>query len=1207
MARKRRAEWSRKALHALIAAVGLGFVTVVLLSFLIPDTRPASIRGPGNRAESEGGTAGGIPSANRASKVQIESKKGSSPEDSEQLEGEETEEPVLAGTVYGPSGPVAGAKISAWSFKLVRDLIEKYEALNITGVPDIAALIRSLRRDLSELRQKAAATRSGPDGGYAFYRLEPGEYFFLVTASGYVFRAGDSTCITPGITRRLDFRLNEGRVIAGRVVDKNGRPVQGASVLAVYHVGGGEVGRIVRRLLGLLNGEFLKGPFEDKTGPEGRFRLDSLPAGTYELSVEHPDFAPLEVPSVQTGTTDIVLQLGEGGSVTAHLVTVEGKPVAGAPCRLTALDRITAFPLPVPGADRLIDTVRRLIGEEDLRELSSPEGTVEFVRVTPGRYRFVCEARGFLECRRDLVVEEGKTADLGILVLDPGSVIRGQVVFKDGRPVPNATVTVHEEAGRNFRLLFATLSAQISGKRRSRTDEKGFFTVSGLAGNGGTYRVLAFKEKLGMGMTGGVVPDGDPVKIVLEEPWFVKGKIIREATGEPVAGARITGGGAACQSDREGRFELGPALPDGSRVLFRGGTPRLRLFVSAPGLSPAERFLERGDLGREVLIELQEEAALEGIVRRPDGDPQPGALVRLVPPELPPVGGLELLTLGVTFCGPDGRFRFGSLRPGLRVRVVAMFPGYAPARSEAFLLEGGKAPFCDLLLAEGGKLLGLVTDGLTPLGGIKVRLAPASRKREIGRAAFFLKLFGLPEAGRVTYTDSEGRFEYADLVPGTYTVTATAGTGIARSVEVEILGGEQSEVRIELDIGGDISGVVVDAEGVPVAFATVRLLSAENASLLGLQRAFGGALATQTTGENGAFLFSQVRRGKYVLAAEKQGYAPAELPGVEIDGGPYRLVLKPEASLGVLVREAFTGDPVTQFEVRLEKVTKSGAWQSPLKAWRAVDSAEGFYRYEGLAEGRYRVEVRAQGCAPGAAEATLDPGTEHVVEIQLERPGAVQGVVLLGEEGTPVQGARVAVIASRFSSSHGSAGEAFGKFMEERMKEIAGRSDSDGTFLLADVPAGTHTIEATHPKLRPGRTEVVVRSGETVYCEIRLREGFRLSGRLLNHKGEPEPGRVLLLEGPGGFSKATASREDGAWTFEGLRKGTFRLWCPTPDLSRDAPPLILKIEGDTSGVELTLPPPPDEAPEAEESGEEPQRVPAGASPPAGLPPPPGDK
>ena len=53
-----------------------------------------------------------------------------------------------------------------------------------------------------------------------------------------------------------------------------------------------------------------------------------------------------------------------------------------------------------------------------------------------------------------------------------------------------------------------------------------------------------------------------------------------------------------------------------------------------------------------------------------------------------------------------------------------------------------------------------------------------------------------------------------------------------------------------------------------------------------------------------------------------------------------------------------------------------------------------------------------------------------------------------------------------------------------------------------------------------------------------------------------------------------------------MKAGKYRIYCPTLELSRELPPIDIEISGDTSGVEIALPPPGEEPPVEEAPAEE---------------------
>jgi hypothetical protein len=266
-----------------------------------------------------------------------------------------------------------------------------------------------------------------------------------------------------------------------------------------------------------------------------------------------------------------------------------------------------------------------------------------------------------------------------------------------------------------------------------------------------------------------------------------------------------------------------------------------------------------------------------------------------------------------------------------------------------------------------------------------------------------------------------------------------------------------------------------------------------------------------------------------------------------------------------------------------------------------VEDLDGYFGYEDLDAGTYRIEVSSEGAASALVEVAVENGAESFVEVFLDKPATIRGTVYLNVEDQPLVGARVAIVASRASGTAGTAGEAFGNFMEDRMKDKATSSGGDGSFVLTGIAAGSHTIEGTHPLYVAGKAEITVEAGGEATCQIILRDGYSLSGRIVDHEGVPEPQRPILLEGASGTPKNARSDGDGNFAFNGLKAGKYRLWCATPDLSSELPPKSVEVAGDVTGIEIMLPPPQAPPPPEEAAGEGQPPVPPAGTPPSGLP------
>jgi uncharacterized GH25 family protein len=203
----------------------------------------------------------------------------------------------------------------------------------------------------------------------------------------------------------------------------------------------------------------------------------------------------------------------------------------------------------------------------------------------------------------------------------------------------------------------------------------------------------------------------------------------------------------------------------------------------------------------------------------------------------------------------------------------------------------------------------------------------------------------------------------------------------------------QSKAREALaaDPQGRITGRVVDGSGQPLAGATVRAtlqLSVLYMSSPGANNvtAYRGPMErfTAETGPDGRFEVSSLCKGTYSIKAESPGKAWTERKFViapDFTSAPLEIVLDQGGEFSGQVRDK-QGQPIAGATITLTErheqedfrpfTTFDSTWPDPV-----TTGATGQFRFTGLREGRYTIEVKAAGFTDGKVE-KIPAGTADV-------------------------------------------------------------------------------------------------------------------------------------------------------------------------------------------------------------------------------------
>ncbi len=299
------------------------------------------------------------------------------------------------------------------------------------------------------------------DGTYEISGVGPGRYTASVqTGMGGAPSGGEPLEVPKGAVEvRHDIVLPDTG-IRGQVVDEEGRPVTGATVLALA-AGGGKLTDIGSAMEGIGGQSF--------TDDEGRFSLTGMKAGAWTLRVQASGFGTEVVENVNAAegaSGDVRVVLRRGTEVTVRVVGPDGSPVAGANIFL---------------AD---SSGREITNISQFDAVKTGEDGRAVVRAPPGTIQFEAAAAGFSPGEVQAEVPGGEV----VIRLAKGAAVKVVVTGANGSPVAGAGVEVLDAAGNPYGRRFSMEAfADLLGGAATGAD--GTWTRRDLPA--GTWRVRA--------------------------------------------------------------------------------------------------------------------------------------------------------------------------------------------------------------------------------------------------------------------------------------------------------------------------------------------------------------------------------------------------------------------------------------------------------------------------------------------------------------------------------------------------------------------------------------------------------------------------------------------------------------------------------------------------------------------------------------------
>jgi hypothetical protein len=485
--------------------------------------------------------------------------------------------------------------------------------------------------------------------------------------------------------------------LAGSVVDRRGRPVPEARVLAFALAAEGAT------------------PFEGATDLEGRFRFAHVPAGAYRLLVEAAGFPATEKAPVPAPSDDAAVRVdGEGRSIVGR-VSAAGGAVAGARVLLA----------PDTGGP-LRETVTRAGGGFAFGGLGAGQYAARAVTADAASppVRAIDATDSPAATPVELALSAGRT--IGGRVIDDAGAALAEVPIRieadTGAPGddPLPTIVVSDRGG-NFGALLFPAAYRLTASRPGYVLRRAP-TVDARGNAGPALPTVVLELVRGARVVGKVVdPRGGAaggarvrcLASAIEDLTVQTGPLplAAEAASMPSGAGRALGTTRATVADREGRFVIEDLIPGRYRVeVSQGGAEPFRSdeLVLAPG--------ERRDVGK---LALQPGFPVTGHVVDEGGGPIDGARVVVG------AGGASAASAGLVAI-TDAGGGFALSLPAGSYRLAASAPRRGRAEVAVDVAAGSSPPALQIKLPRAEATLeGMVRDdGGRPLARARLAVWP---------------------------------------------------------------------------------------------------------------------------------------------------------------------------------------------------------------------------------------------------------------------------------------------------------------------------------------------------------------------------------------------------------------------------------------------------------------------------------------------------
>lgn len=794
----------------------------------------------------------------------------------------------------------------------------------------------------------------------------------------------------------------------------------------------------------------------------GQYLASGLDPGTYRAVVSAEDFAK--------ETASFTISAGQTTVLSFAL-----SPLSGA---VQGTVRNQQTDQPVPNTTVVARTLSAS-GPIIAMTLTDEQGQYILTGLAAGSYTVVANAEGFGSAESSVNVPQNRTVNLDILLGENPAAVQGTVrSTQTGAVLPNTLIRLFTNAG----VLIQSV----------QTDSDGFYRITGFSA--GQYRLIAInpnfqREELSFTVTLGEVEtvnfDLDP------NPGSITGKITDAQTNSPLVGSLVLIFGAS-EVD-----SLARVLTDNVGNYTVNGLPPDTYTVAASAVNYA-----RNSVGSSVepnmttvtnIALFPNPASIQGSVVSNTGVAIINATVKVI--------DNNGVVLGTAATDSNGNYAISNLPAGTFF-VIVTAPAFASAVGGVTLNIGENEEGVDFVLTpDPGSIRGTVAVSGEP--GSVVAGATVDIINQNGVTV------------QTTATNVNGEYFVGGLAPDSYTVVANKSGFSPDFVGAVVISDQTTTANLFLSQQfGTISGRVVDQKENPINGndISVRLID-EN----------GVILKTILAAQNGTFIFSNIRPGRYLINVTANGFQSAAAPVLVVANETAEITV----SLMRLSGSVAGGVVNSATEGVIEGAQVTVTDPNGILLATIVTDRTGRFTVSGLPPGTVNITASKNGFGTDSKAAIIEAGDTATTLLSLSpSPGDLRGAVVNRNTGSSIAGASVIVI----------------DFNNTVVATVL--TETSGDYGVFNLEAGSYQVTASAENFDTQITSVEILPAQTTLDNFQLAPNpGNFSGRVTNGlTGEAIAGASVEVRtlGPAGpIVAVTLTNRAGEYVVTGLPPGVY--------------------------------------------------------------------